>query len=252
MSNVYEALQRARSQGEHSQATARRSMPRKTDAVDDRIKPGPVTTRSEQFKQSMAALFGIIRPLLDSRSGSILHVVAATDQEGTSTIARELALLVATSGHRRTGLIDANQLNFATARWFGCPCSRGLISQVPGQTDGAEVLRSVPNTLLSVGCLVDDTGLAAIETGVLRALYEKLRNRFEVTIIDCPPIAHGSYYELLPEVADGIILVVRAEKARRAAVAAATGLVQQAGGHVIGAVLNMRNKYIPSALYRTL
>ena len=71
-------------------------------------------------------------------------------------------------------------------------------------------------------------------------------------VFDCPPIDDGSYTNLLPEAADGIVLVIQAEKTRPVVVARARDLVQQAGGQVLGAVLNRRTNYIPDFLYKLL
>jgi hypothetical protein len=57
---------------------------------------------------------------------------------------------------------------------------------------------------------------------------------------------------LLPEEADGIFLVIRAEATRPAVISHAKALVEQAGGHFLGAVLNARRNYIPGFMYRML
>jgi Mrp family chromosome partitioning ATPase len=67
----------------------------------------------------------------DGRGGGVLHFVIATPGEGTSTIAREFALLATTTGHRHT-LLDADRRNPQTARSFGCPMTRGLIDCLSG------------------------------------------------------------------------------------------------------------------------
>jgi Mrp family chromosome partitioning ATPase len=246
MSNVYEALRRAGYPFGCDEPSAPRETVR-TEPSIDRLKPSP-TTRLEHFREAIATLHGAIRPILNGGSGHILHIVAASDREGTSTIARELALTLSTSGSRRTLLIDANHHNFETARWSGCQRNRGLIDCAQRQLDYTETLQFVSNTPLSVGCLVGETGIAAMEANTLRGLYERLRDRFDVTLMDCPSVNKGSYLELLPEAVDGIILVIRAEKANRAAVARAKDAVQRAGGNIIGAVLNMHNNYVPSLL----
>jgi Mrp family chromosome partitioning ATPase len=65
-------------------------------------------------------------------------------------------------------------------------------------------------------------------------------------------VASAGYLELAPERADGVILVVQAETTRPAVVAHAKGQIEQAGGNVLGAVLNRRGDYIPDFLYRML
>ena len=246
MSNVYEALQRAGYQVGRDEQVAYRNLLAETGLPSDPGKPIPVTARPGQVRHAIGALFSAIRPMLDSRHASILHIVAATEQEGTSTVARELALVVATGGSSRTLLVDANNQNFGTARLFGCPLDRGLIDCVSLQAPYHGALRPVPNTLLSVGRLSND--LAPIETETLRSLYKKAREEFGVTIVDCPPIERGGYSELLPELADGIILVIRAEKVKRGAVMRATDLLQRTGGNIVGAVFNMQRNYVPQFL----
>lgn len=197
-------------------------------------------------------LLAAIRPLLDSKPGVVLHVVAATAGEGCSTIAREFAMLAGTTGHRRTLLLDADRRNPQTARAFGCDTARGLVEFLWGGLDDTEVLQAIAGTMLSVTCLVGERGPAAVDAESVRELYDRLREQFELVVIDCPAVGDGGYSSLLPEAADGVILVVQAEKTRPAVVAHARDLVQQAGGQVLGAVLNRRTNYIPEFLYKLL
>ena len=76
--------------------------------------------------------------------------------------------------------------------------------------------------------------------------------QLELIVLDCPPITDGAYSSLLPEAVDGVILVVQAERTRPAVIAHAKDRIQQAGGQVLGAVLNQRTNYIPDFLYKLL
>ncbi len=244
MSSVYEALQRAR-QGGGGPA------PLRQPAARDNIERSPVSLAPGPLATPLAPLFAAIRPLLDSKEGVVLHIVAATAGEGASTIAREFAMLAGTSGHRRTLLIDADRLNPQTARAFDCDTGQGLVEFLWGGLDGADVVQPVAGTLLSVTCLIGERGPASVDADSLRELYARLREQFELIVVDCPPVGEG-YSALLPEAVDGVILVVQAEKTRPAVIARAKDLVQQAGGQVLGAVLNRRTNYIPEFLYKLL
>ena len=197
-------------------------------------------------------LLAAVRPLLDAKAGVVLHVVAATVGEGSSTIAREFAMLAGTTGHRRTLLIDADRRNLESARAFGVDTGQGLAEFLWGGPDDADVLHPIAGTLLSVTCLIGERGPAAIDADSLRELYTQLRDQFELIVVDCPAVGDGGYSSLLPEATDGTILVVQAEKTRPAVIAHAKDLVQQAGGQVLGAVLNRRTNYIPDFLYKLL
>ncbi len=244
MSSVYEALQRAR-RVSSDLTPPRQPVVREVNRAPVSLAPGPLAT-------PLAPLFAAIRPLLDSKQGVVLHMVGATEGEGASTIAREFALLAGTTGHRRTLLIDADRRNPQTALAFECDTSQGLVEFLWGGLDSADVLQPIAGTRLSVTCLVGERGPASVDAESLRELYTRLREEFELIVVDCPPVGDGAYSSLLPEAVDGVILVVQAEKTRPAVITHAKELVQQAGGQVLGAVLNRRTNYIPEFLYKLL
>jgi Mrp family chromosome partitioning ATPase len=200
----------------------------------------------------LGSLLAAVRPLLDRDSGVVLQIVAATPGEGASTIAREFALLAATSGQRNTLLIDADRRNPHTARQFGYDTGRGLVEAPWTADDETDIVQAVPGTLLSVTCLVGQRRPGRTDAATVSEVYRRLRNHFELIVVDCPSVASGDYIELAPEAADGVVLVVRAEATRPAVVAHAKGQVEQAGGNLLGAVLNCRNNYIPNFFYRML
>ncbi len=243
MSSVYEALQRARRGS--TAAPLRGPAARDSERLPVSLAPGPLAA-------PLTPLFAAIRPLLDSKRGVLLHVVAAAVGEGASTISRELAMLSGTTGHRRTLLIDGDRLHPQTAQAFAYDTHEGLIDTLARGEDAAAVLQPVAGTLLSVSCLIGDRGPASAGSENLRELYARLRDQFELIVVDCPPVGEGAFSDLLPEEADGIVLVVQAERTRPAVIARAKELIEQSGGRVIGAVLNRRTNYIPEFLYRML
>ena len=244
MSGVYEALQRVRQGG------ADRALPGERPARGP--EQPPITRKPSPIAVELTPLLSAVRPLLDGNRGALLHFVATTSGEGTSTITREFALLAATSGRRRTLLIDAARRDPQTARYFDCDVSRGLIDGIWIGYDEADLRRPVPGTSLSVACLVGTRGNGPADAVTLSTLYEQLREQFELIVVDCPAMESGEYSPLLPEETDGIFLVIRAEGTRPAVIAHAKALVEQSGGHFLGAVLNARRNYIPGFLYRLL
>jgi Mrp family chromosome partitioning ATPase len=257
VSSVYEALQRAR-QGSHGPAhrdVRPRVAPLRPAGAREDLRQAPrppVTLGPGPLAAELGSLLAAIRPLLDGEAGAVLQVVAATQGEGTSTIARELALLAATTGQRRTLLVDADRRDPATARGFDCDTGRGLVELPWNAGDAGSIVKPVAGTLLSVACLVGQRGPGRTDTAAIADLYNRLRDEFELTVVDCPSVAGGNYLELAPEAADGVILVVQAETTRPAVVSHAKGQIEQAGGNMLGAVLNRRGDYIPNFLYRML
>jgi Mrp family chromosome partitioning ATPase len=201
---------------------------------------------------ALTPLLAAVRPLLDGERGAVIQIVAATEGEGASTVAREFALLAGSSGHRRTLLVDADLRHPETAKRFGCDTGPALVDWLRSGIDGAAVLRAVPGTLTSVARLVGERSARTADAETLRELYEALRDRFELTIVDCPSIAGKTYPNLLPEAADGVIMVIEAEATRPVVVTHAKTQIELSGATVLGAVLNRRSNYIPNFLYRLL
>jgi Mrp family chromosome partitioning ATPase len=257
VSSVYEALQRAR-QGNHGPVhrdVGTRVAPLRPAPVREPVREAPrspVTLAPGPLAAELGSLLAAIRPLLDGDGGAVLQVVAATRDEGTSTIAREFALLAATTGQRRTLLIDADRRDPATARSFDCDTAHGLVELPWHSSDIDSVAKPVSGTLLSVACLIGQRGPGRTDAATIADLYSRLRDEFELIVVDCPSVASGDYFELAPEATDGVILVVRAETTRPAVVSHAKGQIEQAGGNMLGAVLNRRGDYIPDFLYRML
>jgi protein-tyrosine kinase len=246
VSSIYDALQRARQGGQYTMPLPLPDGSREIAPVAaPRREPGPIAV-------ALTPLLAAIRPLLDGERGAVIQVVAATAGEGASTVAREFSLLAATSGHRRTLLVDADLADPYNARTFGCDTGPGLVDWLRGDGEAELALRVVPETELSVVRLVDRHEAIGAEAEGLRDVYDALRDHFDLTVIDCPAVANGGFPHLLPEAVDGVVLVIEAEATRPAVIAHAKAQIELTGANLLGAVLNRRSNYIPSFLYRLL
>ena len=75
------------------------------------------------------------------------------------------------------------------------------------------------------------------------------RRRYTLTFIDAAPVMDSNTTTLLSAAADATILVIKAEHERWEVAQRAIGLMEDAGGRVIGAVLNKQKYHIPKFLY---
>ena len=80
----------------------------------------------------------------------------------------------------------------------------------------------------------------------------KLRKHFAHILIDAPPINAYADAALLGRIADGVVMVMEANKTRREAAQRAKGILDAAGVQLLGAVLNKRTFPIPKRLYKRL
>ena len=86
----------------------------------------------------------------------------------------------------------------------------------------------------------------------LRSRLSEMRKDFTVILIDAPPINTYADAALLGSMADGLVMILQANRTRREAAERAKEILDAAGVRVLGAVLNKRTFPIPDFLYRRL
>ncbi|MGA7878754.1 MAG: hypothetical protein WCA08_24050 [Desulfoferrobacter sp.] len=79
-----------------------------------------------------------------------------------------------------------------------------------------------------------------------------MRNRFSFIIIDSPPLADSPDGLAFAPHADGVILVLEAERTRSSVAESLKARISQVGGRIVGIVFNKRRYYIPPFIYKRL
>jgi len=72
----------------------------------------------------------------------------------------------------------------------------------------------------------------------MEQLLEKLREQFDSIVIDSPPMLAVTDASVLGPKTDGVILVVRAEKTDKDAIALAVQQLRHVGADILGVVVN--------------
>jgi len=218
----------------------------------------------EKKQVDRAALSDIGRHLLSvtaavnayaiEKGSLILAIYASQAGEGASIAARELAVSVCRSPTNSVLMIDGNTgpsdqskhfgLNFGETLWAaarGAPIRTVRLTVPRG---GAFDLASLP---------IDNANdPSEIDLRLLPSLFNRLRNVFNIIIIDCPPVMTGASYVSASGLADSCLLVVEAGRTRIPVVKRAMEEIEAAGGKLQGVLLNRRKHYIPSWIYRHL
>ncbi len=173
----------------------------------------------------------------------VIVVASANSGEGKTTIVSNLGLMLATM-NKRVLLIDADVRRPSLHRIFGRENSSGLTDLLaettclPHATEGyAGLETAVPGVcVLPAGSTNADAGLLYSQN--LLELMKKFRAEFDMVLIDSPPMMHIPDARILGSVADGVILVCRANRTSREAALVATERFAQDGIPVVGTVLN--------------
>jgi len=86
----------------------------------------------------------------------------------------------------------------------------------------------------------------------LGVFLERLRQQYRYILIDCPSLREGQQAAILAPLVDGVVLVVEANRTQRSQFLYAERTIENAGGRILGHVLNKRTYVIPGWLHRKM
>lgn len=174
--------------------------------------------------------------------------------DGSTTTATNFAAAMATDNKSKVLLVDAN---FRTPRLHDL-CQ---IAPSPGISDylgnsAKPVLpirwRGLTNlSVLPYGDL-QSCPLSLFESDRFDMFLKEMLEQFDYVILDGPPLPKFSELRVISKKVDAVVLVLRAGKTRRQVALRAKKELEEAGGKVLGVVLNRRKYYIPEWVYRRL
>lgn len=192
----------------------------------------------------LAEVFNSAGALLEThaRKESIrmFAVTSLSPGEGKSTVACNLALALARGG-TRVLLLDADLRRAAQHQIFSLWNQAGLSSYLTGSTDEIDGLIATTSVeslhLLLAGPLLENP-VPYLRSERFRALLPDLRGRYDLVLVDLPPIGSAADALLAAPLMDGILLVLSAPETRKDQAAEAKRLLRAAGGKLAGCVLN--------------
>ena len=225
-------------------------------AWDKRARPQPLPILSHPGQaraECFRSLRTNLRHLHEMDAAACLVVTSALPREGRTSVAVNLALSIAQS-HRRVLLIDADLRHPTVAKRLGLETDHGLSDVLLGEQQMENAIRS-----MSAETWKDDTVLDVLSAGrraldpaelfarpLMTDVLDNARKRYDIVIIDAPPLLPVTDAALLAAQADGALLVVNAGTTTERDFAEAQKALRLAGAHVHGVVVNaatIRRRY---------
>ncbi len=207
------------------------------EAADSGAASGAAALRQRSsFREAILSLHTAVQ-FSGAERIAVLAVTSSLPGEGKSTTAAHLAGAFAALG-ARTVLVDADLRKPNIHRIFNAPNRRGLSSVLRGQCGLDEALVPAFNNLT----VLPSGPIAAAPSELLHLglpeVIDQLRARFEMVLIDCPPVLGFSDTSSIAHLAEGVLVVVKAGATEQQQVAAALRQLKAAHANLLGIVLN--------------
>ena len=172
--------------------------------------------------------------------------------EGTTTIALQLAHLLATRSFMRVLLVDANFVRPMVHSMLAARAEEGFCDLLAEKIDSMRAVQDVGDfDVMSCGELTDAPS-RLLTRERLRKTLPDLTLRFDCVLYDCAPVLETPEMEMLIGAVNGAVMVIEAERTRREVALAASRAAQDAGAKMLGVVLNRRHMHIPKSIYQML
>ncbi|MGF1482255.1 MAG: GumC family protein [Cyanophyceae cyanobacterium] len=178
---------------------------------------------------------------LGEEPAKVVLVTSASDGEGKSVSAYNLAIASAHAG-KRTLLIEADLRSPSKAQSLNVePDSEARIEPLryyASRSDSITLVPEVENLYVLPSCGPQRQAAAIIESSELQRLLRDARGRFDMVIIDSPSLSRCNDALLLEPLTDGLVLVTRPGTTRSSLLGEAIEQFIEAELPLLGAVIN--------------
>jgi tyrosine-protein kinase len=174
------------------------------------------------------------------RDSKVFVVTSSVPQEGKTTTAINLAIAAAKAG-QSVLLLEGDLRRPKVAEYLHLDRTVGLTTVLIGKVDIEEAIQRWDGDDLDVitSGVTPPNPAELVQSGAMKATLDKLRARYDLILIDAPPLLPVTDGALLAAHSDGAILIVRYGKTTRDQVAQAVKHLAAVNATLLGSVLNM-------------
>ncbi len=199
------------------------------------IRDDPLSVRSEAVRRLRTNL-QFVEAAEHSRS---VVVTSSIPGEGKTTAALNLAVSLSDAG-LSVVLVDADLRRPSVARYLGLEGSVGLTTVLIGEADLDDVLQPWGDSSLRVlaSGQVPPNPSELLGSGAMADVLEQLTSRFDMVLLDSPPLLPVTDGAILGRLAGSTLVIVGADRLHRSQLRGALESLTTAGVPVSGVVLN--------------
>jgi capsular exopolysaccharide synthesis family protein len=175
-----------------------------------------------------------------TQSMQVVMVTSATQGEGKTSLASQLATSMATAG-MRTLIVDCDLRNPSIQKLFELPLGPGVSEVLRQEVDVSEAVQAtaVPNLWIIPAGQCSNATIAALAQGhPMETLFNRLRGQFDFIIVDSCPVLPVADALLIGQHVDGVVFSIMQDISQLPKVMTASEKLNQLNIPLVGAVVN--------------
>lgn len=191
----------------------------------------------------------ILHPVMNGKT-QVIAITSARPSEGKSTMAANLSWAFFSMGEK-TLLVDVDLRRGRIHEILDLDNTHGLSNYFSGEAAASEIVQHTVNPNLDVvtrGGFVNGAS-EYLCRDVFEDLMTEWRGKYDRIILDCPPVLGLSETIATQRVADGVVVVVRAESTKMMEVETCIDQLKRGSAGIFGFVLNRLDLDKPSNHY---
>jgi succinoglycan biosynthesis transport protein ExoP len=197
----------------------------------------PASMFSETLRSAKIA-FDVV---MEGQGSRVIGIISVLPGEGKSTVAANLAGLLAANG-ARTLLIDGDLRNPGLSRGLGMEAEQGLMEAVVSGQTWQSVGKIDRQTKLAIVPAVPRGHFShtseLLSSAGMRRFIENAKETFEYIVVDLPPLGPVVDAKAFAPLADGFVLVTEWGRTPRAMVQSLLNSEPYIANKIVGVVLN--------------
>lgn len=198
------------------------------------VESNPKSAESEAYK----TLRTNIQYSSINRNIKTLLVTSADSKEGKSTVCSNLGLTFSQNG-QSVIILDCDFRKPSLHKFFNISNSVGITDILVGKQNFDDTIQHYnSNTGILTAGTIPPNPSEILGSQSMKNLLDVLSERYEIVIIDSPPVGVVTDAQILSSVVDGTLVVIKAEETKAKRVAEAVNLLKKVNTNIIGMVLN--------------
>ncbi|MBI4459407.1 MAG: AAA family ATPase [Acidobacteria bacterium] len=157
-----------------------------------------------------------VRERLGRDSSKVVAVTSSAGGEGKTITSLNLSIALSRTMEGRVLLLECDLRRPRLQEYLGCRPAKGFSDLLKKPDDAVEpyLLRINGLSILPGGAVLDDP-LRFLGSEQTKSILARLRQKYELIVVDTPPLLPIADTHVLASLSDGVVLVVRARHTRR-------------------------------------